>query len=132
MDDAAELALIGETKIEAVRELDRQAFEAKGRLLMGDRAQPAGHPQVDDDGGVIVEVDNEVLGAPADTADDASLDSGQDVFDPVAAQDAGKIADTQRTDTLTDNLVDQGAADGFDLGKFWHTRTTVARYKGHG
>ena len=39
VDDAAELALIGETKIEAVRELDRQAFEAKWRLLMGDRAQ---------------------------------------------------------------------------------------------
>ena len=132
MDDAAELALIGETKIEAVRELDRQAFEAKWRLLMGDRAQPAGHPQVDDDGGVIVEVDNEVLGAPADTADGASCDPRQDVFDPVAAEDAGKIADTQRADALTDDLVDQGAADGFDLGQFWHTRTTVARFKGHG
>ena len=132
MDDAAELALIGETKIEAVRELDRQAFEAEWRLLMGDRAQPAGHPQVDDDGGVVVEVDNQVLGAAADTADGASLDPGQDVFDPVAAEDAGKIADPQRADALTDDLVDQGAADGFDLGEFWHTRMTVARLERRG
>jgi hypothetical protein len=28
---------------------------------------------------------------------------------------------------LTDDLVDQGAPDGLDLGKFWHTRTTVVR-----
>jgi hypothetical protein len=127
VDDAAELALIGETKIEAVRELDCQAFEAEWRLLMRDRAQPTGHPQVDDYGGVIVEVDNEVLGSSADTADGASLDPGEDVFDPVACQDAGKIANPQRPDTLTDDLIDQGAADGFDLGEFWHTRMTVAR-----
>ena len=132
MDDAAELALIGETKIETVRELDRQALEAKWRLVMGDRAQPAGHPQVDDDGGVIVEVDNEVLGAAADAADGASFDPREDVFDPVAGEDAGKIADTQRADALTDDLVDQGAADGFDLGEFWHTRMTVARLERRG
>jgi hypothetical protein len=28
---------------------------------------------------------------------------------------------------LTDELVDQGAADGFDLGEFWHTRMMVVR-----
>jgi hypothetical protein len=128
--DAAELALIGESKILAVRELDRQAFEAKWRLLMWNRAQPAGHPQVDDDGGLVVEVDNEVLGAPADTENRASPDSSEDILDPVSGQDAGKIADTQRADALTDDLVDQGAPDGFDLGEFWHTRTMVARFKG--
>ena len=99
---------------------------------MWDHAQPAGHPQVDDDGGVFVQIDNEVLGPPADTTDSASRDSGQHVFDPIAGQDLGKIADTQRADALTDNLVDQGSPDGFDLGKFWHTRRTVARFKGHG
>src|SRR5215217_1918134 len=99
---------------------------------MGDCAQPAGHSQVDNDGGVVIEVDNEIFGAPADTPDNTSLDPGEDVFDPVAGQDAGKIADTQRTNTLTDDLVDQGAADGFDLGEFWHTRTAVARHKDHG
>ena len=95
MDDATELALIGETKIEAVRELDRQAFEAKRRLLMWDRAQPAGHPQVDHDGGVVVQLDNEVFGAPVNTADSASCDPREDVFDSVVREDAGKIADTQ-------------------------------------
>jgi hypothetical protein len=130
VDDAAELALIGESKILAVRELDRQAFEAKWRLLVRDCAQPAGHPQVDDDGGLVVEVDNEVLGAPADTENGASRDSSEDVLDPVGGQDAGKIADTQRADALTDDLVDQRAPDGFDLGEFWHTRTMVARFKG--
>jgi hypothetical protein len=132
VDNAAELALIGETKIEAVRELDRQMLEAKWRPVMGDRAQPAGHTQVDDDGGVVVEFDNEVLGAPAHSADGASRDSCEDVFDSVAGEDAGKIVDTQRADALTDDLVDQGAADGFDLGEFWHTRTTVARLERHG
>jgi hypothetical protein len=82
---------------------------------------------VNDDGRVIVEVDNEVLGASANTADGAPLDSSEDVFDPVARQDAGKIANTQRPDALTDDLVDQGAANGFDFGEFWHTRMTVAR-----
>ena len=99
---------------------------------MRDHAQPAGHAQVDDDGGVIIEVDNEVLGAPADAADDASCDAGADVFDPVRGQDAGKIADTQRADALADDLVDQGAPDGFDLGQFWHTRTTVGASRRHG
>ncbi len=132
VDDAAELALIGETKIEAVRELDRQVFETQRRLLMGDRAQPAGHPQVDDDGGVIVEVDDEVFGAPADTAYGAARDPGENVFDSVVREDAGKIADTQGADMLTDDLADQGASDGFDLGEFWHTRTTIVRLERRG
>ena len=127
VNDATELALIGETQIETVGELDRQALEAKWRLLMGDRAQPAGHPQVDDDGGVVVKLDNQVLGAAADTAHRASFDPRQDVFDAGTGEDTGKIGDPQRADPLTDDLVDQGAPDGFDLGEFWHTRTTVVR-----
>ena len=82
---------------------------------------------MDDDGGFIVEVDNEVLGAPSDAADDPSFDPGQDVFNSVTGEHAGKIIDPQRADPLTDDFVDQGAADGFDLGKFWHTRMTVVR-----
>jgi hypothetical protein len=73
---------------------------------MWDRAQAAGHAQVDDDGGVVVEVDNEVLGAPADTADSASRDPREDIFTPVGTQDTGKIADTQRLNVMTDDLVD--------------------------
>jgi hypothetical protein len=107
-------------------------FEAKWRLLVGNRAQPAGHAQVDDDGGVVIEFDNEVLGAPADIADSTSREPGEDVFDSIAGEDAGKIADMQRADALTDDLVDQGAADSFDLWEFWHTRTTVARLERHG
>ena len=132
MNDATELALIGEPQIETVGELDRQAFEAKWRLLMWHRAQPAGHAQVDDDGGVIVEIENEVLGAPADTTHGASFDPSQDIFDSVIRENAGKIADPQRADPLTDDLVDQGAPDGFDLGKFWHTRMTVVRLERRG
>jgi hypothetical protein len=132
VNDTTELALIGETKIETVGELDRQVLEAKWRLLMGDHAQSAGHPQVDDDGSVIVEVDNEVLGAAADTADDASSDPSKDIVDSVVREDAGEIANPERADPLTDNLVDQGTADGFDLGEFWHTRTTVGRLERRG
>ena len=99
---------------------------------MWDRAQPAGHPQVDDNGGIVVEVDDEVLGAPADTADRAPFDPGQDIFDSLIGENAGKIADAERADPLTDDLVEQGAPDGFDLWEFWHTRTTVARLEGNG
>jgi hypothetical protein len=87
---------------------------------------------VDDDGSLVVEVDNEVLGAPAHAADNASRDPGEDVFDSVVREDTGKIADTQGADAFTDDLVDQGAPDSFDLGEFWHTRTTVARLEGNG
>jgi hypothetical protein len=87
---------------------------------------------VDHDGGVVVQLDNEVFGAPANTADGASCDPRQDVFDSVVREDAGKITDTQRVNALTDDLVNQGAADSFDLGQFWHTRTAVARLGGHG
>ena len=127
MGDATELALIGETKIEVIGELDRQVFKAERRLLSWDRAQPAGHPQVDDNRGIVVEVDDEVLGAPADAADSASFDPGQDVFDPVIGKNSRKIADAERADPLTDDLVEQGAPDSFDFGEFWHTRTTVLR-----
>ena len=87
---------------------------------------------MDDDGGVVVEVDNQVLGAAADSTNGASFDPGQDIFDAGTGENAGKIGDPQRADPLTDELVDQGAADGFDLGEFWHTRTMVARFEGYG
>ena len=87
---------------------------------------------MDNDGGVVVEVDNEVFGAPADTTDDASFDPSQDVFDSVVRKNARKIADREGVDPLTDDLVDQGASDGFDLGEFWHTRTTVVRLRRRG
>ena len=38
---------------------------------------------MDDDGRFVVEVDNEVLGAPADAEDGASRDPREDVFGPV-------------------------------------------------
>jgi len=129
MGDATELALIGETKIEVIDELDRQVLEAKRRLLSWHHAQAAGHPQVDDNSCIVVEVDNEVLGAPADTADCASFDSGQDIFDSVIAENPGEIADADRADPLTDDLVEQGAADSFNLWEFWHTRMTVVRLR---
>jgi hypothetical protein len=132
VNDATELPLIGEPKIEAVGELDCQAFKAKWRLLVWDHAQPAGHPQVDDDSSVIVEVDNEVLGTPADTTNDTSFDPNQDVFDSSIGENARKITDPERADPLTDDLVDQGAPDGFDLGQFWHTRTMVVRRERRG
>jgi hypothetical protein len=99
---------------------------------MGDRAQSTGHPQVDDDGSVIVEVDNEVLGAAADTADDASSDPSKDIVDSVIREDAGEITNPKRANSLTDNLVNQRAPDGFDLGEFWHTRTMVVRLERRG
>jgi len=87
---------------------------------------------VHNDGSVVIEVDNQIFSAPADAPDNTSLDPGEDVFDSVARQDAWKIAHSQRADTLTNDLVDQGAADGFDLWEFWHTRLTVARFKEDG
>jgi hypothetical protein len=82
---------------------------------------------MDDDGSVIVEVDNEVLGAAADIADGSTFDPSQDIFDSLVREDAGEIADPERADSLTDDRVNQGAPDGFDFGEFWHTRTMVVR-----
>jgi hypothetical protein len=127
MNDAAELALIGEAEIETVVELDRQPLETKRWLLVRYRAQPAGHTQVDHDRGAIVEIDNEVLGASSDTEYDAPFDTGENVFDAVVGKHPGEIANVQGTDALTDDLVDQRAADGLDLWEFWHTRTVVLR-----
>ena len=129
MGDATELSLVGEPKIEAIGELDRQVFEAKRRFLSGHHAQPASHPQVDQNGGLVVEVDNEVLGAPADTLHDAPLDSRQDVFRSIITQDAGEIAEAERVDPLPDEFIEQGAADSLDLGQLWHTRKTDGRHE---
>src|SRR4051812_40743148 len=100
VNDATELALVGESQIESVGELDRQALEAKWRLYSWDRAQPAGHPQVDDDGGIVVELDNQILGAATDTTHGASFDPRQDIFDAGTGQNAGIIGDPQRADPL--------------------------------
>jgi len=87
---------------------------------------------MDDDGSVIVEVDNEVLGTAAHTADDASSDPSKDIVDSVIREDAGEITNPKRANSLTDNLVNQGAPDGFDLGEFWHTHTMVVRLERRG
>lgn len=132
MKDPSEFALIREAEIGSIVELDGQVFESKRRLTMRDGAQPAGHAQMDDDRGAVIEVQDEVLRPPPDALDDAVLNARQNVLDTLAAEDAGEGADTQRVNALTDKFGDQGAADGFDLGEFWHTRVTIPGADGDG
>ncbi len=94
---------------------------------MGHGAQPAGHAQVDNDGGSVIENDDEVLGAAADVLDDAARDASEYVFAAMTVKNSGEISDFERLDALPDDLVEQGAANGFDLGQFWHTRVTNPR-----
>ena len=128
MDDAAKLALVRETKIGTPGEVDGQPLEAQRRLGRGDDAQRPGHAQMDDDGGAVVQIENEVLRAAADFRHGPARDPRLEIFEPLLAQHAGKVAEANGVDLAADDLVDQRAADGFDFGKFWHTRLTfVAR-----
>ena len=80
------------------------------------------------DGGVIIEIENEVFGAPADCHAPMTGNARQYVFDPFVAEDTGKIDDTERLNPADRRcLIDEGTADGFDLGKFWHTQAIVVR-----
>ena len=82
---------------------------------------------MDHDRGAVVEIDDQVLGAPADALDNSPPNMRQNIVDALITEDPGEIADMQRVDALTNDLVDQRAADGFDFREFWHTRTTDLR-----
>jgi histidine triad (HIT) family protein len=123
--DAAELALVGEAQVEVAVELDGQSLEAERGLGAWYGTQLAGHAQVNDDGRPIVKFDNQVLGTAPDLGDFAPLDACQDILGAVATEHAREVGEAQGEDVPADDLVDQGAANGFDLGEFWHTRVAI-------
>lgn len=95
VDDPAEFALVRKAQIETIVELDRKPLEAKRRLFMRHRAQSPGHTQVDDDRRAIVEINDQVLGAPPDAMDNPASDPCANVFNALVPQDSGKISETQ-------------------------------------
>src|SRR4051812_27257777 len=120
MDNAAEFPLVRKSKVESVVEIDCQSLEAQRRLVVRHRAQATGHAQMDDDGGAIIELENQVFRSPADCDDLMTGNARQDILEAFVAEDTGKIDDAERANPTTDNAIDERTANGFDFGKFWH------------
>ena len=95
VEDPAELALVREAQVESIVELDREMLEAKRRFLTRNRAQSSGHPQVDDDRGAIVEINKQVLGAPANALDSTPVDTGKNILGALVAEDSREFAEPQ-------------------------------------
>lgn len=69
--------------------------------------KPAGHAQVDHDGGIVIEVKEQVLGAAPDILKCSPLNALQNVFWRIRAEHAGEIANVQADDLLTDDAFEK-------------------------
>jgi hypothetical protein len=65
MENASKLSLVGETEFGAVVERNRQMFEALRLRVVVEANEAARHTQVNEQGGVVVEVGNQVFAASA-------------------------------------------------------------------
>ncbi|MFN8592989.1 MAG: hypothetical protein U0031_16155 [Thermomicrobiales bacterium] len=122
MEDATEFALIGETEVESAVQFYRQVLEPQSIRLMRHHTKHAGHSQMDDDGGAIVEFQNEVFRAAMDIDNSMPDDTRLHIIEPLFAENAGEITQVDAFNAATDDRAEQGPADSFDFGEFWHTR----------
>ena len=117
--DLAELADVAEAQLAAVRELqDEPDVRIVGRVGR-DHEQLAGHLEVDRERGVARQLDDELLGAPADRQDGPSGDAVGERDRVVRAQRARPRA-AGADDRRAHEARAQVARDGLDLGKFRH------------
>ena len=117
----AELAEVVEAERRAVIEVQAGAFEAVGGGLDGRVHEGAGHTEVQDPGAPIVEVGDEVLAVARQPLDGAA---GEFRFERArAVRDREALAarvDAHSLDAAPDEEGREVAADGLDLGEFWH------------
>jgi histidine triad (HIT) family protein len=121
VQDAAELALIGETEFGPVIQRNRQVLESLGWRVRGQVDQTPGHPQVDQQRRPIVEVDNQVFATAAKPRDASPLEANADHLGVVLSDHAFELADSKRDDLAADQLRFETLANRFDFGQFWHT-----------
>ncbi len=115
VEDPAELALVGESQLGAVVQPDRQVLEPDRGVRGHCDLERAGHAEVNEEGGPVVEVGDEVFAAPTETRE-GPPDHGRENGVPGRAEDAHERPDPGRDDATADHMVHQGAADGLDLG----------------
>jgi hypothetical protein len=116
-DNPAELALVAEAKVVAVVEVNGEVLEADGRSLTVDEEETAGHPEVDDEREVIVQMQEEVLAAPTGIADRAA-DDRWDGLDAIkrCLEYGREFAQCYTLDGLAHDDRMEDAADRFDFG----------------
>jgi hypothetical protein len=62
---------------------------------------------MDDERGAVVEVENQILRAPAHAHHAATGDASKHIFEPIAREHAGEIAKLDPGDALTDDTIEQ-------------------------
>lgn len=126
-ENATELSLIGKSQLPIVGEHDGQMLEAERGIVAGGELQGPGHPKVDQERAVVVEVEAEVFPPPDQIDDAAADDRGARDIRTERPDDPDKLADSEVDDRPIADAVEKGASDSFDFGEFWHTGRSMER-----
>lgn len=127
MQHPAEFALVGESQIGAVSQLDREVLEAQGGSGAGNDFEPAGHPQVNQQRRPVVEIEHQVL-RPSPGADEPATDQSRSdrrhTFRPHHPIERRRA---QANDEATNHRPQERPPDRLHLGKFWHLAYSTSR-----
>lgn len=137
MENASEPALVGEAELDDHRliraglvlglaERHRQMLEAERRIVRRRDDQLSGHPQMNEQGGTIVERDGQIFAAPGEPADHTTEEPSSTV-EAARAHDIGKCVAANGNDRAADDAWFKRAPNGLDLGKFWHGGSMIER-----
>ncbi len=121
VENAAELTLIGETNLCTVVQHNREMLKAFRRCAGGQVNQISGHPEVDQQGGSVVEIDDQVFAATTEFRDTTTLEANTDGLGIVVADNSREIPESQRDDLAADQRRFETPANRFDFRQFWHT-----------
>lgn len=118
--DAAELALVGKPEVPSVVEVEGEVLESERRIAAFDKLHLAGHPEMDNERGAVVQWEDEVLATPSDVDHGTTNEVGGGPGGGVP-KDARKRLELDVGNGPAEELVADGAADCFDFREFRHT-----------
>ena len=113
-----------ETQLFAISQGDADVVVLFPLIRRIDHAQAAGHAEVDEERGAVVDFQQQILRAPGDAADRATFDF-QDVFRNRLAQIVA--ADDHLCDPRSCHIRLDAAAGGFDFGELGHVASEPAQ-----
>lgn len=123
--DAPELSLVGKHDRPTVVESQPQMLEAHLLLFGPQQQELPGHHQVDKKSPALCKAEPEVLSATIDAVELLTDDQCDELIGRTVTNHSGKLAEVDKFNGGADYTIGHGAADSFDLWKFWHPASIV-------